>query len=345
MADYKVGIVGGTGYTGSELIRILSRHPDVTIELVTSESRAGEKLNDVHPQFFDLANITLEETSAIDNYNLDVLFLALPHRVSMKYIKEKGVKNHKIIDLSGDFRLQKKEIYEKWYKTEHVASQYISKAAYGLPELFRKDIRNASLVANPGCYPTSAILGLAPLIKNKIIKSKDIIIDSKSGITGAGAKAKDSTHFPEVFGNFSAYGLHNHRHTPEIENALKRYTGKRTDVLFTPHLIPVDRGILTTSYSTPLSPIDNEELSNIFDTFYKKEHFVRHVDNPPSIKNVRGSNYVDVYVSYDERVNKIITVTAIDNLVKGAAGQAVQNMNIMLNLIERSGLKQYPLSP
>ncbi len=345
MADFKVGIVGATGYTGSELIRLLSRHPDVTIDVITSESRAGEKVSDVLPQFSELADMKFEAIKDIDNYNLDILFLALPHKVSMKYIAEKGVKDHKIIDLSGDFRFQRKEVYEEWYKTPHLAPKYMANAAYGLPELFRSNIRKASLVANPGCYPTSAILALAPLLKNKIIKSRDIIVNSASGVTGAGAKAKESTHFPDVFGNFSAYGLHTHRHTPEIETSLKRYTGTKTQVTFTPHLLPVDRGILTTTYSTPSKPIDSELLSIAFDSFYKKEHFVRVVDTPSSIKNVRGSNFADVYASYDERTNKIITVSAIDNLVKGAAGQAVQNMNIMLNLIEKSGLKQYPLCP
>lgn len=345
MGDIKVGIVGATGYTGSELVRILSRHPEASIQIITSESRQGQKFSDIHPQYYDVTDLKLKSVEELDKHKLDVVFLALPHKVSMKFIAEKGIKKYKIIDLSGDFRLQKKEVYEKWYKTEHVAPKFISKAAYGLPELFRSDIRNATLVANPGCYPTSTILALAPLVLNKMIKTKDIIIDSKSGITGAGAKAKDATHFPEVFGNFSAYSLHNHRHTPEIENALKRYTGKNIEVLFTPHLIPVDRGILTTTYTTPNKPITDEDIQNVFDTFYRKEHFVRLTDSPSSIKNVRGSNYVDIHVSYDERTNKIITVSAIDNLVKGAAGQAIQNMNIMFNLIERSGLKQFPLSP
>lgn len=345
MADIKVGIVGATGYTGSELLRILSRHPEVNVDVVTSESRAGEKITDVHPQFYDLNDLKLESIDDLDKHKLDVVFLALPHRVSMKFVKEKGVKKYKIIDLSGDFRLNKVDVYNKWYKTEHVAPSYLSKAAYGMPELFRNDIRKARLVANPGCYPTSTILPLAPLLLNNVIKPKSIIADAKSGMTGAGAKPKAQTHFPDMFGNFMAYGLHNHRHTPEIEMLLKKYSKQTVQVLFQPHLLPVDRGILTTTYSAPAKPVNTELLSDYYDTFYKKEHFVRLVDEPPSIKNVRGSNYADIFVSYDERTNRVITVSAIDNLVKGAAGQAVQNMNIMMNLIERTGLKSYPVSP
>lgn len=345
MADIKIGIIGATGYTGSELVRILKNHPDVSIEVITSHSKAGTKFSEIHPQFSDVVDMKLEDTKNIDKYKLDLVFLALPHTISMEFVKEKGIKNFKIIDLSGDFRLRSAAIYEKWYKVKHTCPNMLKQVAFGLPELFRMKIRRANLVANPGCYPTSAILALAPLIQNKIISSKEIIIDSKSGVTGAGAHAKDSTHFPTVFGNFNAYALHNHRHTPEIESALSLFTGSNVRALFTPHLLPVDRGILTTTYSKPIKKIDNEALINIYSTFYKKEYFVNLVDNPPSIKNVRGSNFCHLYVSYDERTNRVITISAIDNLVKGASGQAVQNMNIMFNLLERTGLKSLPLCP
>jgi N-acetyl-gamma-glutamyl-phosphate reductase len=345
MPDKKIGIVGATGYTGSELVKILENHHDASLKIVTSRSYAGYKFSDIHPQFKDIVDIEIEETKNIDKYKLDLVFLALPHKVSMEFIKEKGIKNFKIVDLSGDFRFKNVGTYEKWYNTKHSCPKMLKSATYGLPELFRRNIRRSRLVANPGCYPTSAILPLAPLLKNGIIKSTDIIIDSKSGVTGAGAKVKESTHFPSVYGNFQAYAIHNHRHRPEIETALQDYSGKKVKTLFTPHLLPVDRGILTTTYSKPIKPVDNDLLLNIFSSFYKKELFVRIVDEPPAIKNVRGSNYCDIFVSYDQRANRIISISVIDNLIKGAAGQAVQNMNIMLNLLERTGLKAIPLNP
>jgi N-acetyl-gamma-glutamyl-phosphate reductase len=345
MADIKIGIVGATGYTGSELVRILRNHPDASLEVVTSRSYSGMKFSEIHPQFVDIFDKKLDDVNKLDQYKLDLVFLALPHGKSMEFVKEKGVKSYKIIDLSGDFRIKSTTLYNQWYKTKHVCPKMIKQAVFGLPELFRNEIRRARLIANPGCYPTSAILALAPLIRNDLIKHKEIVIDSKSGVTGAGSKAKDNTHFPSVVGNFNAYALHHHRHTPEIESVLKQYSGTNIQALFTPHLLPVDRGILTTIYAKPKKKIDCEELKNIFHTFYKKESFVRFLDSPPSIKNVRGSNYCDIYVSYDSRTNTIITVSAIDNLVKGASGQAVQNMNILFNLLENSGLKNLPLSP
>lgn len=345
MANFKAGIVGATGYTGSELVRLLTYHPDVDIEVLTSESKAGQRYSDLYPQYRNFADQKLETMDSLDKHRLDVVFLALPHTVSMNFVKEKGLKNYKIIDLSADFRLNSKDIYEKWYGTKHVFPGGIKKAVYGMPELFRNKVRRANFVANPGCYPTSAILALAPLMKNGLIKNDPIFVDSKSGVTGAGAKAKDSTHFPEVFGNFSAYKLLSHRHTPEIMSALKEHSGKNPKVLFTPHLLPIDRGILTTTYTKPLKPVDEEMLQGVYDTFYKKEHFVRVTPTPPSVKDVRGSNFCDVHVTYDERTNTIVTVSVIDNLVKGASGQAIQNMNIMLDMIETTGLKALPLSP
>lgn len=345
MADIKVGVIGATGYTGSELVRLLVRHPKVALKLLTSESQAGKKYSDLYPQYFCICDITLKRIADIKNEKLDLIFLALPHRVSMDFISALKDIPYKIIDLSADFRLKSYTTYEEWYKTKHQAKKMISKFIYGLPELNRSKIRNAKFIANPGCYPTSAILALAPLLKKGLIKSRDIIVDSKSGVTGAGAKAKDSTHFPEVFGNFSAYGVGTHRHTPEIEATLKEVSKKSVKVNFQPHLLPIDRGILTTTYSTPTKELDDELLFEEFDLFYKDEQFVRVVSAPPSVKNVRGSNYCDVFVKYDKRTKKVITVSAIDNLVKGASGQAIQNMNIMFNLLEKTGLKSPPLSP
>lgn len=345
MPKHKIGIVGATGYTGSELVRLLTYHPDVTIEIVTSESHKGKKISDIHPHLYGLSDISLQSVKDIDKTDLDLVFLALPHGVSMNFVKEHGLDKFITIDLSGDFRFSSKGVYEEWYNKKHIASEYFDRAVYGLPEMMRNKIRNARLVGNPGCYPTSAILALAPLIKHSVINPTGIVIDSKSGVTGAGAKAKPGTHFPDLFGNFSAYSLLNHRHSPEIENTLQNYSGYSAEVLFTPHLLPIDRGILTTTYSTPKKDVSTGMVQELFSSVYDKEHFIRVTDQPPSVKHIRGSNYCDIYAAYDSRTNKIVTVSTIDNLVKGAAGQAIQNMNIIFGLIETTGLKQIPLSP
>lgn len=345
MPKFKVGIVGATGYTGSELVRLLSQHPDVTIDFVTSESYQGKKISAIHPHLLDAVDIELKSVEEIGEFNPDLVFLALPHGVSMDFIKKFKNEDFVIIDLSGDFRFADRDIYEKWYQQKHVAPELLESRIYGLPELFRDQIRNARLIANPGCYPTSAIMALAPLLKHGLIHSSSIVIDSKSGVTGAGAKPKRGTHFPDVFGNFTAYSLLNHRHTPEIEQTLKLHTGLTTEVLFTPHLLPIDRGILTTTYTTPKKEVTQDLIDDLFHSIYEKENFVRVMDHPPSVKNVRGSNYCDIHSVYDERTNRIITISAIDNLMKGAAGQAVQNMNIVFGLIESTGLKQIPLNP
>ncbi|HYW33801.1 MAG TPA: N-acetyl-gamma-glutamyl-phosphate reductase [Balneolaceae bacterium] len=346
MTKHKVGVVGGTGYTGAELVRLLVNHPDVILETVTSRSEAGRSFSAVHPHFSGLADMKFQTVEKLDRYDLDLVFLALPHGASMDFIESYKEEKYRVIDLSGDFRLTSAKTYEKWYGQDHTAPEFIDKAVFGLPELFRDEVRTANLVANPGCYPTSAILALAPLLKNNLIKTEGITIDAKSGVTGAGATASAKTHFPDVFGNFSAYGLRTHRHTPEIQQALQRYiNGDEPQVLFTPHLLPIDRGILSTTYSTPRKSLNEELIQETVARFYEKERFVRVLDEPPKVKNVRGSNYCDLFVTYDNRTNKIITISTIDNLVKGAAGQAVQNMNIMFGLIEHSGLKITPLSP
>jgi N-acetyl-gamma-glutamyl-phosphate reductase len=344
-SKFKVGVIGATGYTGVELIRLLILHPDIKVKVITSESKAGKKLSEIHPSLEGIANIELEKIGSISDYELDLVFLALPHRVSMDFVKEHGLDKFRIVDLSGDFRLESAKLYEKWYEKKHVCPNYLEKSVYGMPELNRDRIRNANLVANPGCYPTSAILALLPLIRQKIIETDSIIIDSKSGVTGAGASPKIFTHFPNQFGNFFAYGLKSHRHTPEIETILDTVSETPLQIQFTPHLLPIDRGILTTTYLTPKKPVNDEMVRDMYLNIYEKEHFVRVVDQPPSVKNVRGSNFCDVYATYDERTNRIITISAIDNLVKGAAGQAIQNMNLMFGLLENTGLKYPPLNP
>ncbi len=333
-----VGIAGATGYTGSELIRIFANHPKINLTALTSESRAGEHLRDVHPQFAGLFDLSFTSINDLNFSDLDVLFLALPHKVSMGFIAEHHPLPCPVIDLSGDFRLPDADVYECWYGEKHVKPDLLNEAVYGLPELFRNEIKSGKLISNPGCYPTSTILPLAPLVKHQLIDTKTIVVDAKSGTTGAGASAKDNTHYPNVADNFSAYGLKTHRHTPEIEITLERSLGERPTIQFTPHLLPLNRGILTNTYSMATKPIDEKELRSIFAEFYQNEPFIRLRDHTPQLRYVRGTNYCDIYVTFDERTNRVITVSAIDNLVKGAAGQAVQNMNILCGFPETEGL-------
>ncbi len=345
MDKKKIGIIGATGYTGSELVRILTNHPDVEITMITSESRAGELFSDVHPFLQGIADQKLVSINDIDNYELDLVFLTLPHGVSMDFVKRFKNKTFKIIDLSGDFRLSSKEIYEEWYNINHIYPEGIENAVFGSPELYFDEIKEANLIANPGCFPTTAILGLAPLLTDKLIDTNTIIVDSKTGVTGAGIKAKSVNMYSNVNDNFKAYGLKNHRHTIEIQGILDKVSGKETLIQFTPHLLPVDRGILTTIYARPTEKMDEIKLKELYTAFYANAPFVRLRKQEPAIKDVRGTNYCDLYVTYDKRTNMIIVISVIDNLIKGAAGQAVQNMNIMFNLDETKGLNLIPLNP
>ncbi len=345
MHKIKTGIIGATGYTGSELVRLLHQHPGVELSVITSESKAGKKFSTIHQAFsgvFDQELVTMDQ---VKGKELDVVFLALPHGISMDFVKKYQGSSFRIIDLSGDFRLHSAATYEEWYGMEHRFKEGLHKAVFGLPELFREEIKLAELVANPGCYPTSAILGIWPLLKEKVIKSDRIIVDSKSGTTGAGVKSKAVTHFSNVNDNFRAYGLKTHRHTIEIQEVLQRSTTNEPLIQFTPHLLPVDRGILSTIYLEPVKSISDETLHNIYSQYYENEPFIRLRKEAPSVKEVRGSNYCDIYTTSDPRTGRIITVTAIDNLVKGASGQAIQNMNLMFGLEEKTALDQFPLYP
>lgn len=345
MKRFKAGIAGATGYTGSELIRLLYNHPQVDLVAVTSERNAGEPVSAIHSQFRGMDAIQLVSLEELDYDSLDVLFLALPHKVSMDFIAKYYPLPCPVIDLSGDFRLPTADIYECWYGEKHKIPELLSEAAFGLPELFRDKIKTSKLVANPGCYPTSAILPLAPLLRENLIDAQSIVVDAKSGTTGAGASAKENTHYPNVADNFSAYGLKTHRHTPEIELTLEKTSGVRPLIQFTPHLLPVNRGILCCTYSMAVKEVSQSMLDQLFTNTYADEYFIRLVKQPPQLKHVRGSNFCDIFVTYDNRTNRIITVSAIDNLMKGAAGQAVQNMNIILGLDENSGLKIAPVCP
>ena len=277
--------------------------------------------------------------------DLDLVFLALPHGVSMSFVRDHGIARFRIIDLSGDFRLGTAEAYERWYGQPHVVPEFLGEAVFGLPELNRRSIKSARLVGNPGCYPTASTLALVPLLKHGLIDPAGIVIDAKSGVSGAGAKAKAATHFPDVFGNFKAYALLGHRHTPEIEETLSRVAGQDVQLLFTPHLLPIDRGILVTAYALGAEGVDDAGLKAAYHDFYRDEPFVRVVDAPPAVKQVRGSNFCDVFVAHDARTGRVVALSVLDNLVKGAAGQAVQNMNLMFGLPERTGLQQGPLHP
>lgn len=340
-----IAVIGATGYTGSELIRLLLQHPEIQIQCITSESRTGEKLTDVHPQFHSMCDMTLIKAEDIKNYSLDLVFLALPHRVSMNYIQKWQNEKFKIIDLSGDFRLNNAATYEEWYDKKHIAPALVSQVPYGLPELNNDKIANAKIVANPGCYPTASSLALAPLMATKSIDENQIIIDAKSGATGAGIKSQPTTHFSNVNDNFKAYGLKSHRHTIEIEETLSKLSNSNCTVQFTPHLLPVDRGILTTTYTRPVSHMNDAKLQDLYHEFYQNKPFIRIRNKSPEIKSVRATNFCDIHVTFDERTNRIIALSTIDNLIKGAAGQAIQNMNLMFNLPESTGLLNVPVQP
>jgi N-acetyl-gamma-glutamyl-phosphate reductase len=342
----RVAIVNVTGYAGVELARILSRHPEVELAEVTGRSAAGQRLSQVFPH---LAQIDMPIQAELTK-PVDVAFLALPHQASAEAavpLLEKGVK---VIDISADFRLKDATAYHEWYKHEHPVPQLLPEAVYGLPELYKSQIREARLVANPGCYPTSAILGMAPAME---IVTPDIIVDSKSGVSGAGRSLGLMYHYSEQNENVQAYGLGGHRHMPEIRQELtfardRAHRGGELPPLrltFVPHLIPMTRGILTTAYAPLAGKVTQAEVRARYAEFYKDAPFVRVSEAPPATKHTWGSNLCLVYPTVDERTDRLVVVSCIDNLVKGAAGQAVQNMNIMFGLPESMGLEGLPVYP
>ncbi len=345
MTKINIAVAGATGFTGSELVRLLLHHPSVNLCCITSASKPGEMFSTIHPQFKTIADMILEPMENLDSHQPDIVFLALPHGVSMDFVRNNLKKKYKIIDLSADFRLSSAEVYRQWYNHDHSCPDGLQSAVYGLPEFFKDEIRTARLIANPGCYVTSALLALAPLIKNKLVDTTRIIVDAKSGVSGAGVKATAVTHFDNVNDNFKPYGIKTHRHTIEIQEITSRLSSTSTTVQFTPHLLPVDRGIITSAYTIPITRVTDKMLQECFAEFYKGQPFIRISGQPPAIKNIRGSNYCDLMVSYDERTGNILSFSALDNLVKGAAGQAIQNMNLMAGLDEIEGLKTIPLSP
>jgi len=345
MPKHKVAIVGATGFTGSELVRILINHPSVEIMAITSESRAGEKFSEVHAFFQGICDMKLIKSDELETSDIDLAFLALPHGVSMDFAKKFEGSGMKLVDLSGDFRLSSPKVYSEWYGKEHTYAEGFEQASYGMPELYREEIINSTLVANPGCYPTSAILAISPLLKDGLANPEGIIIDAKSGVTGAGVKAKPVNHFSSVNDNFKAYGIKTHRHSIEIQENADHQARNKSSIQFTPHLLPVDRGILSTIYLKPSVNLNQDKLDDCFKKHYESEPFVRLRPSAPAIKDVRGTNFCDLFATFDERTENIIVLSAIDNLVKGAAGQAVQNMNLLLGLSETEGLNQVPVQP
>lgn len=344
----KVAICGGSGYTGVELLRILSRHPNIEITAVTSEKSAGKRVSEVFPHFHKFNNLVFEPLNKEKLLKkADIFFLALPHGASQETVNFFYNNNKKVIDLSADYRLADAKDYEEWYGLPHNYEQTLKKAVYGLPEIYRNKIKKAKLIANPGCYPTGAILGLLPAVKKKLINILSIVIDSKSGTSGAGRKADLSFSYCEVNEDFKAYSIGSHRHTPEIEQELSFLAGKKITVNFTPHLLPVDRGILSTIYAKLVSKADTESLLDLYGKIYKDEPFIRVLGNGtfPKLKNVRGTNFCEIGLKVNIRTNTLIVVTAIDNLMKGASGQAVHNMNIMMGFSETTGLDNIALFP
>lgn len=343
-----VAICGASGYTGAELLRVLSLHPLVTVTTITSEQSAGKKLSNLYPHLVRYKDLVFEplDKEAILN-KADIFFLALPHGASQDAVDFFYNKGKKIIDLSADYRLKDPKIYEQWYKIPHKHIETLNKAVYGLPELYRNNIKDANLIANPGCYPTSAILGLMPALKNQLIDINSIVIDSKSGVSGAGRKAELSISFSETNEGFRAYGIATHRHRPEIEQELSSISNTPVKISFTPHLLPIDRGILSTIYCKLTKDISTKDIIDLYKEAYLYEPFVIPLEEGmlPDLKDVRGSNYCMISAVVDKQINYLVIVSVIDNLVKGASGQAVQNMNIMMGLDETTGLNQLGLFP
>jgi len=338
----KVGVLGATGYAGVETVRILLGHPEVEITRLVSHSFVGKKISDVYPNLRHVCDIECCDLDVDDiAANCELVFTALPHGASKEVIPALYNKGLKIVDLSGDFRYDSKEVYEKWYGAPHSAPEILEKSVYGLCEIHREQIKNATLVGNPGCYTTCSILALYPLLAAGVVHKENIIIDAKSGVTGAGRTEKLPFSFSECTENSKAYKIATHRHTSEIEQELGHAAKDEVLVSFTPHLIPQKRGILATSYANLVNDMTDDEIYDIFANFYKDEYFVR-VLKPgvlPETKNVSGSNFIEIGFKVDHRLKRVVVSSVIDNLFKGAAGQAVQNMNIMMGFEENTGIK------
>lgn len=345
MSKLKVGIIGASGYAGAELLRLLLNHPDVEVAGIFSKSYQGEAISDLYPGFNEnckLKFIPEDEVIAAS----DLVFASLPHGLSETIAKTCKEQGKKFIDIGADFRLDDEKDYKEWYKLDYNEPELHKEQVYGLCEVFREKIKDAAIIGNPGCYPTSVGLALYPALKNKLIKLDHIIVDSKSGTTGSGKGLSDLTHFPRCNEAFSPYKVGNHRHTPEIEQTIYMISGEKAMITFVPHLLPINRGIISTIYADLNEPIELEKIYDMYKEAYKDEKFVRVLDLGKSadLKFVKYSNYCDISLHLDARNNRLIMVGAIDNMVKGAAGQAIQNMNIMYGFKEDEGLNYIPPS-
>jgi len=346
MKNWKVGIIGATGYGGAELIRILYNHKNAELVALSSVSFEGKNMSDVYASFLQncggyIKPMTLESEEAVIEKS-DIIFAALPHGLSEPIAAACLAKGKRFIDLGADFRLEEEETYKAWYKKPFDKPEIHGEAIYALPELNRESIKGKSIIANPGCYPTSAALGLFPALKNCLIEKDGIIIDAKSGVTGAGRKLSETGHFANLNEGFAPYNIGGHRHIPEIEQTLSDIAGKPISITFVPHLLPINRGILSTIYTKLRPGVTLEQVYKAYEKAYSGETFIRLSTAPVNVKNVKYSNFCDISLHEDKRTNTLVIVSAIDNMVKGAAGQAVQNMNILCGLPEETGLLLIP---
>ncbi len=343
----RIAIYGASGYTGQELVRLLCRHPQVEVVAITSRKLAGMSIYQVYPHLRGLTELAFSDLSPQEVAGIaDVVFLALPHSNSMQFAPVFLAAGKKVIDLSADFRLKSKDVYAGWYGL-HSEPGLLLESVYGIPELYRREIAPARLVANPGCYPTSVILALAPLLKAGWLDASSIIVDAKSGVSGAGREAQVGSLFCEVDEGFKAYKIGQHRHTPEIEQELSRLAGSDVQITFTPHLLPVNRGILSSIYGTLNSDFSAASLRELYEDFFRSEPFVRisREGEFPNISSVRGTNFCDIGLHVDRRMRRLTVISAIDNLIKGASGQAIQNMNIICGIPEATGLEATAVFP
>ena len=344
----RAGIIGSTGYAGQEIVRLLMGHKDAEIVWYGSRSYIDKKYYEVFGNMFQIVDANCMDDNMEElAQKADVIFTATPQGLCASLVNESILEKTKIIDLSADFRIKDVNIYEKWYGIEHKSPQFIEEAVYGLCEINREKIKGARLIANPGCYTTCSILSFYPLMKEGLIDPKSVIIDAKSGTSGAGRGAKVNNLFCEVNENIKAYGVLTHRHTPEIEEQLGYAAGEDVTIIFTPHLVPMNRGILVTGYANLTKDVSYDEVRAAYDKYYAKERFVRVLDKDvcPETRWVEGSNYVDVNFKLDPRTNRVVVMGALDNIVKGAAGQAIQNMNLAFGLPETEGLELAPMFP
>jgi N-acetyl-gamma-glutamyl-phosphate reductase len=348
MNKIKAAIVGATGYAGQELVRLILQHPNVNLRFATSKSYIDKKYENVYENFYNLTDIVCSEDELEQLADeVDVIFIALPHGIASGKVNENILKKVKIIDLGADFRLNDVDTYESWYNTPHNNQETLSQAIYGLCEWNREKIKTTNLVANPGCFTTCSILSLAPAIKDNTIEEDSIIIDAKSGVSGAGRSLNLGIHFAECNESIKAYKVAGHRHTPEIEQELSILSGKNITLSFTPHLVPMNRGILTTCYAKLKADFDYQEIRKSYEKYYQNEHFIRLLPEGvfPETRWVKGSNFIDIGFAIDKRTNRLIVIGALDNLIKGAAGQAIQNMNLLFGLEETAGINSIPIFP